>query len=269
MKFPDISFFVQVLSENAPAAQGLDPAAAVRLAALSNDTLHRAISLHPGRFAGFATLPTPNPKAAADELERCVMRLGFKGAMIMGLSQGRFLDEQQFWPIFERAEALDVPMYFHPSWPHAAVVDAYLKSYPSLIDAALGFTIEAMAQGMRLIVSGVLDRYPGLKIILGHLGESLPFLTWRNEKALSRFPGVPRAFSDYMRHHFWVTTSGAFQHSALMCTIAELGIDRVLFSVDWPFQSNQAAREFIDSALLGREQRDLIYGGNACRLLQF
>lgn|SRR5262245_8123898 len=260
---------LQVLSENAPAAQGLEPTAAVRLATLSNDTLYRAIALHPDRFAGFATLPTPDPKAAADELERCVTKLGFKGAMIMGLSQGRFLDEPQFWPIFERAEALDVPMYFHPSWPHTAVVDIYMKSYPSLMDAALGFTIEAMTQTMRLIVSGVLDRYPGLKIILGHLGESLPFLMWRNEKALSRFAGIPRAFSDYMRHHFWVTTSGAFQHSALMCSIAELGIDRVLFSVDWPFQSNQAGREFIDTAPLRPEERDLIYAGNACRLLEF
>ena len=219
---------MQVLSENAPAAQALEPTAAIRLAKLSNDTLYRAICLHPDRFAGFATLPVQDPKAAADELERSVVKLGFKGAMIMGLSRGRFLDEQQFWPIFERAEALNVPMYFHPSWPRADVVSAYMKSYPSLMDAALGFTIEGMTQGMRLIVSGVLDRYPGLKVIFGHLGEALPFLMWRNEKALSRFQGIPRTVSDYMRQHFWVTTSGAFQHSALTCAIAELGIDRVL-----------------------------------------
>jgi predicted TIM-barrel fold metal-dependent hydrolase len=258
---------LQVLSENAPACQGLEPDAAVRLARLSNDTLHAAIGQHPDRFAGFATLAAPDPRAAADELERCVTKLGFKGAMIMGLSRGRFLDEQEFWPIFERAAALDVPMYFHPAWPHATVVDVYMKSFPSLVGAALGFTIETMTQGMRLIVSGVLDKYPGLKIILGHLGEALPFLILRNEAALSRFPGIPRSFGDYMRHHFWVTTSGAFQHSALTCTIAELGVERVLFSVDWPFQSNRAGRDFIETSSLSAGDRDLIFGANARRLL--
>jgi 2,3-dihydroxybenzoate decarboxylase len=259
---------IQVLSENAPAAQGLEPEVSVRLAKRSNDILYAAISTQPDRFAGFATLPTPAPAAAADELERCVTRLGFKGAMIMGLSRGRFLDELEFWPIFERAAALDVPIYIHPSWPLQTVVDAYLKPYPSLMDAALGFTIETMTQAMRLIVSGLLDKYSNLKIILGHLGEALPFLLWRNEQALSRFPAMPRKFGDYLRQHFWVTTSGAFQHSALTCAIAELGIERVIFSVDWPFQSNRAGRDFIDTAPISTQQRSLICEGNVRRLLK-
>lgn len=259
---------VQVLSENTPAVQGLEPETAVRLARISNDLLHGAIRAHPRRFAGFATLPTPDPKAAADELERCIVTLDFKGAMIMGLSRRRFLDEKEFWPIFERAAALDVPIYFHPSWPHPAIVDAYMRNYPSLVGAALGFTIETMAQAMRLVVSGVFDRYPNLKIILGHLGETLPFLMWRTDSALSRFKKMPKIFSEYIRQHFWVTTSGAFQHTALTCAIAELGIERVIFSVDWPFQSNSDGRKFIDTAPINTRERELIYGENAKKLLK-
>jgi predicted TIM-barrel fold metal-dependent hydrolase len=260
---------LQVLSENAPAAQGLDAESAIRLTKISNDRLHAAIAAHPDRFAGFAALPTPDPKAAADELERCVTKLGFKGAMIMGLTRGRFLDEKEFWPIFERAAALDVPMYFHPSWAHPAVVEAYYKAYPGLTGAPLGFTIETMTQGMRIIVSGVLDKYPKLKIILGHLGETLPFLMWRTDSALPRFIKMPNGtFSDYMRRHFWVTTSGAFQHTALTCTIAELGTERVIFSVDWPFQNNREGRQFLDTAPISERERAMIYGDNVRKLLR-
>ena len=259
---------LQVLSETAPAAQGLEPELAVRLARRSNDLLHEAIRSHPDRFAGFATLPTPDPKAAASELERAVTKLGFKGAMIMGLTRGRFLDEKQFWPIFERAAALDVPMYFHPSWAHPAVVEAYYKDYPALTGAALGFTVETLTQAMRLIVSGVLDQYPSLKIILGHLGETLPFLVWRTNHTFSRFIKLPRLFSEYFRQHFWVTTSGAFQHSALACAIAELGAERVIFSVDWPFQPNGEARTFMDTAPISDHDRRLIFGDNVRKLLR-
>lgn len=259
---------LQVLSETAPAAQDLSADAAIAATRTSNDILYEAIQQHPDRLAGFATLPTPDPKAAAHELERCVSRLGFKGAMIVGLTHGRFFDEKEFWPVFERAVALDVPLYFHPSWPHKAVVDVYMKEHPALHSAALGFTIECMTQAMRLVTSGVLDKFPGLKIVLGHLGEGLPFMMWRNEQALARFIKLQRRFGQYMRDNVWVTTSGAFQHSALMLTIAELGVERVLFSVDWPFQSNREGREFMDTAPIGERERELIFGENARKLLK-
>src|SRR6185503_4618883 len=148
----------------APAAQALDPEVAVRMARRSNDYLRAAIDAHPDRFAGFATLPTPDPTAAADELERAVTKLDFKGAMIMGLTSGYyFLDDKKFWPIFERAAALDVPIYFHPGNANKAVYDVYFKDYPVLQRAALGFTLETMTQGVRIIMSGVLDRYPTSK----------------------------------------------------------------------------------------------------------
>ena len=138
----------------------------------------------PKRFAAFAALPTADPKAAADELERCVNKLGFKGAMMHGLdAHGRFFDHKEYWPIYERAQALDVPIYLHPAAPSRAVVDAYYKEYaqdfPHILSAGWGYTVETATAGLRMVLSGVFDAYPKLKIILGHFGEGLPFLLWR------------------------------------------------------------------------------------------
>jgi predicted TIM-barrel fold metal-dependent hydrolase len=259
---------LQVMSETAPATQNLEPETAVRLARRSNDYLHEAVRAHPHRFAGFATLPTPDPRAAAEELERAVVKLGFKGAMIMGLTHGRFLDEKDFWPIFERAAALDVPVYIHPGPPHRAVVEAYYKDFPDLAAAPLGFTVETLTHAVRLIVRGVFDAYPRLKIIVGHLGEALPFLLWRVDNTLKRHTSLARGFSDYVREHFYVTTSGAFSNTALQCTIAELGVEKVLFAVDWPFMANLPGRKFMDAAPISEKDRALIFGGNARKLLK-
>ena len=259
---------LQVMSETAPAAQQLDAESAVRLARRSNDYLHEAVRAHPDRFAGFAALPTPDPRAAADELERTVTKLGFKGAMIMGLTHGRFLDEKEFWPIFERAVALDVPVYIHPGPPHRAVVEAYYKDFPDLVGAPLAFTVETLTHAVRLIRRGVFDAYPGLKIIVGHLGEALPFLLWRVDNTLKRYTNLARGFADYAREHFYVTTSGAFSNTALQCTIAELGVEKIMFSVDWPFMSNMPGRKFMDAAPISETDRALIFGGNARKLLK-
>jgi len=260
---------MQVLSETAPAAQVFEPEQSIRLARNSNDYLHEAIRAHPDRFAGFAALPTPDPKAAADELERAVTKLGFKGAMIMGLSRGnRFLDEKPFWPIFERAQALDVPIHLHPSTPHPAVNEVYYKGFPGLAGPTLGFGNEVMTQALRLVLGGVLDAYPKLKVIVGHLGEGLPFLQWRIDRSMARDAKLPQSFTDYMRQHFWITTSGAFSNSALTCSIAEMGIEKVIFSVDWPYVSNVKSREFLDAAPLSDEQRRLIASENVRRLLK-
>src|SRR5438552_5146491 len=189
---------VQVISHGAPSTQRLDAATAVPFAQRASGRLHEAVRAHPGRFAGFAALPTADPKAAADELERSVTRLGFKGAMVHGPTNGVFFDDRRFWPIFERAQALDVPLYVHPASPHRGVVEAYYQDYvqdfPSLLNAAWGFTVETATQGIRLVLSGVFDRYPDLKIILGHLGEGLPFLLWRIDHALSRPGNRPISF---------------------------------------------------------------------------
>ncbi|MGH6684961.1 MAG: amidohydrolase family protein [Pseudolabrys sp.] len=259
---------LQVISENNPATQQLDPDSAVRLARISNDALYEAVRAHPDRFAGFATLPTPDPKAAADELERAVSKLGFKGAMIMGLTHGRFMDDKQFRPIFERAAALDVPLYIHPTPPHKAVMTAYFADYPVLAGAPLGFTIETLTHTYRLIVSGLFDEFPALKIIVGHLGETAPFLLWRTSEILGERLKMPKSFTDYYRTHFWLTTSGAFSDSALTCSIAEMGVEHIMFSVDWPFQPNLPGRRWMDAAPVSEHDRALIFGANAQKLLK-
>jgi predicted TIM-barrel fold metal-dependent hydrolase len=264
---------VQVLSHGAPGAQKLPVDIAVRVARETNDRLAEVVRTHPTRFAAFAALPTPDPKGGADELERTVSKLGFKGAMIHGLTAGRlFVDDRRFWPIFERAQALDVPLYIHPAFPHPAVIEAYYQDYvarfPELLGPALGFTVEAKTQAIRLILSGVFDAYPGLRIILGHLGETLPFVLWRVDQALSRPGNSGLAFKDTFRRHFYVTTSGNFSDSALLCSVMELGIDRILFSVDWPFASNTDAMRWMEKVPLCSEDKEKIFGGNARRLLR-
>jgi 2,3-dihydroxybenzoate decarboxylase len=226
-----------------------------------------------GRFEAFAVLPTADPKAAADELERAVTKLGFKGAMLHGLTkEGQFLDGKRFWPIYERARALDVPIYMHPAVPHKAVVEAYYRDYleqfPGLLTAAWGFTVETATQGIRLVLSGVFEAYPGLKIILGHLGESLPFSLWRIDMALARQGNRSTSFRDTFREHFWITTSGNFSTPALLCCVMEMGVDRILFSVDYPFVPNGPGPKWMEGVPLCTEDREKILNGNARRLLR-
>jgi 2,3-dihydroxybenzoate decarboxylase len=262
----------QVLSHGAPALQRIDAATAVPLARRANDRLHQAVLRHPARFAAFGVLPTADPKAAADELERAVTKLGFKGAMIHGLSHDVFLDDKRFWPIFERAHALDVPIYMHPAIPHKAVIEAYYKDYleqfPGLMTAAWGFGVETATQGIRLVLSGLFDKYPKLKIILGHLGEGLPFYLWRINMALGRQGNRSTPFRDTFRQHFWITTSGAFSTPALLCCVMEMGADRILFSVDYPFVPNPPGVKWMETVPLGPEDRAKILNGNAKRLLK-
>ena len=264
---------IQVLSHAAPSTQKLDPETAVRVARNVNDRLKQTIDGNPDRFQGFAALPTPDPKAAADELERCVDKLGFKGAMIHGLTNGGlFFDDKRFWPIFERAAALDVPLYMHPAIPHPDVIKAYYQDYlddfPGLLTAGWGFTVETATQGIRLVLSGVFDAHPGVNVILGHLGESLPFSLWRINSALSRDGNRPSAFRDTFCEHFYITTSGNFSDPALLCCIQEMGVDRILFSVDYPFVANPPGVEWMEDLSLSAADKVKILNGNSKRLLR-
>ncbi len=262
---------LQVLSHSIPGLQGVDAATGVPLARRANDRLAEAVRHHPDRFAGFAALPTADPRAAADELERTVTRLGFKGAMVNGLTNHVFHDDQRFWPIYERAQALDVPIYIHPAVPQQAVVEAYYKDYvekhPGLLRAAWGFNVETATQGIRFVLSGVFDAYPGLKIILGHMGEGLPFYLWRISHGL-RASMSKKTFRDIFCEHFWITTSGFFSDPALVCVMMEMGIDRILFSVDYPFMDNPPGAKWIETLPLSAEDREKLLNGNARRLLK-
>ncbi len=263
---------MQVLSHGAPAAQTIEAEAAIPLSRQANDRLHEVVRAHPDRFAGFAVLPTADPKAAADELERSVSKLGFKGAMVHGLTLGRFFDEKQFWPICERAQALDVPIYLHPAPPHPAVVDIYYKEYvqryPGILSAAWGFTVESATQGLRMVLSRVFDSYPRLQIILGHLGEGLPFLLRRIDESLSRPGNEKLSFRQTFCDHVHITTSGNFSDPALFCSMLEMGVDRIMFAVDWPFVENAAGTNWMARVQLSEADREKILGGNARKLLR-
>jgi predicted TIM-barrel fold metal-dependent hydrolase len=264
---------IQVLSHGAPSAQKLPAETAAGITRGVNDRLAAACAANSKRLAAFAALPTADPKAAADELERCVTKLGFKGAMLHGLANGVFLDDQRFWPIYERAVKLDVPIYMHPGLPDARVMDAYYepysKEFPMVVRAAWGYTVETATLAIRMVLSGVFEKHPKLKVILGHLGETLPFLVWRVDHALAR-PGAAKqlSFRDVFCGNFWITTSGNFSDPALLCCVQEMGVDRILFSVDWPFVMNPLGTKWMESVPLCDEDKAKILSGNAKRLLR-
>ena len=263
---------LQVISHGPPGSQGLREDVAVAWSKSANDRLHAAIQVNPSRFAGFASLPTAHPLAAADELERTVNRLGFKGGMLHSLYEGPVLDDKRYWPIFERAAALDVPLYIHPADPNPAVMKAYYgdyaKSHPMFIRAAWGFTFEAGTQAMRLVLSGLFDAHPGVKIILGHLGETLPFLVWRIDQALKRPGQKSLSFRDIFCGNYYITTSGNFSNPALLCCVMEMGIDRILFAIDWPFVPNPPGTRWMETVPLCDEDKVKLLSGNAQKLFR-
>jgi predicted TIM-barrel fold metal-dependent hydrolase len=262
---------VQVLSHGAPSTQKVPADTAVALTRRVNDRLHAVVAGKPARFAAFAALPTAVPDAAADELERAA-ELGFKGAMLHGLANGVFLDDKRFWPIFARAEKLDLPIYLHPSLPHADVMriyyEDYVKDFPMVARPAWGFTVETATLAIRLVLSGVFERHPKLKIILGHLGETLPFLVWRIDQALARPGQKALSFRDIFCSNFYITTSGNFSNPALLCCVMEMGVDRILFAVDWPFVMNPPATLWMEGVPLADADKAKILSGNAKRLLR-
>jgi len=262
----------QVISHAPSALQQLEPSEARPLATAANDRLHDAVDRNPERFAAFASLPTRDPQAAADELERTVTNLGFKGAIIHGTSQGEFHDLEKFWPIYERAERLDVPLYVHPGPPHPGMVQAYyadyLPDFPGLSGAAWGFTIDTANQVVRMILSGMFEAYPNLKLIVGHMGEGIPFLVDRIDEALSRPGNKPIHFKDVFLRHFSITTSGHFSTPALLCALLEMGIERIMFSVDWPFVDNAPGTRWMETVPLSRDDKRKMLSGNARALLK-
>lgn len=265
---------IQVLSHGAPSLQKVDAESAVELSRTVNDRLARACEVCPTRLFAFAALPTTDPRAASDELERCVSKLGFKGAMIHGpTGEVGWLDKKEYWPIFEIAEALDVPLYLHPAWPNSAIVETYfsdyLDKYPALGGAAWGYTIETATHAIHIVLSGVFDKFPKVRMLLGHLGESIPFSLWRINQALNRIENNSGAsFREIFTKHFWITTSGNFSNPALMCCIMEMGMDRILFSVDYPFVENIEATEWVKTIPLCDSDLKKLLHKNAEKILK-
>jgi predicted TIM-barrel fold metal-dependent hydrolase len=270
---------MMVLSLNAPVVQAvLDPAPAAALARKANDYLAAEVAKRPDRFQGIAALPMQDPELAARELERCVNDLGLKGALVNGYSQvgeaenAVYYDLPRYRPFWAVVERLGVPFYLHPRSPLARDARLY-AGHPWLLGAAWAFGNETAVHALRLMGSGLFDEHPGLQIVLGHLGEGLPFNMWRvdncnagTEKLVR--PAAKRKIADYFRANFHVTTSGNFSSNALTATMAEIGADRVMFSVDWPYEQVELAANWFDKAAISENDRVKIGRGNAVGLFK-
>ena len=265
---------LQVISHTAPMMGPLPPEESVKLARAANDQLAAAVAAHPTRFAGFATLPMTHPEAAADELERAVRSLGFKGTMINGTTNGLFLDDPSFLPILERAVALDVPIYVHPGLPPTAVWEAYYAGFNpavnfSLATAGWGWHSEVGIHALRLILAGVFDRLPSLQIIIGHMGEMLPYMLARVQDVLTPVARhLQHPVPEYFLRNFSITTSGFFTNAPLLLALQIMGADRIIFSVDYPYSTNEQGRAFLENASISPVDLEKISHLNAERILK-
>jgi len=266
---------LQVLSLAAMGLDHLEAKEATPLVADVNDELAEAIRAHPTRLGGFAALALKDPEAAAQEFERCVTRLGFKGALVDGTVDGLFLDDPRFTPFWETAVKLKVPVYLHPAPPPETVRKAYFSGLPHdvgmlLSIAGWGWHAETGLHTLRLIVSGLFDRLPELQLIIGHMGEGLPYALARSSAVLSGPSHLRQTVADYFRTNIWVTTSGYFTQPPLKCAVDVVGIDRMMFSVDYPFSPNSRGRKFLEDAAAWLSEGDLqkLAGGTAEKVLK-
>jgi 5-carboxyvanillate decarboxylase len=261
---------VHLLSLTAPGVQTFDDAKGIALAALVNDRLAETISRHPGRFAGLAAIAPQAPKAAAAEIERAIGELKLNGIVINSHTRNEYLDDEKFWPIFEAAEALGAPIYIHPRSPSAQMAEPYKKF--GLETGMYGFQAETGLHGIRLICSGVFDRFPDLKIVLGHLGEGIPFWLYRVDymhpvrSSYNTRPRLQLKPSEYFKRNFAITTSGMNWHPALRFCIEAVGADNIMFAIDYPYQPTEGAVEFLNDAPISAEYKHKIYHGNAERV---
>jgi 2,3-dihydroxybenzoate decarboxylase len=256
-----------VLAISGPGVQAEhDVALATGLAAESNDFLAAELQKRPERYSGFAHLAVQDPQAAARELERCMLDLGFLGAMINGHTNGLYLDDPSVAPLWERAEALNAPIYLHPTDP--LVPAPVLDGIPALRRATWEWGFETGSHALRLVFSGLFDRYPKAKLILGHMGESLPYLLWRFDSRAKLY-GVKlkQPPSHYIRQNIWVTLSGVLAAEPLYCAISALGRDRVMFAADYPFENAEEGGHFMDTVSLDAELRAEVAHDNATKLL--
>jgi predicted TIM-barrel fold metal-dependent hydrolase len=258
----------QVLSMSGPGVEEFDHPDGADLARRCNDELAAAIRKHPDRFAGLATFAYADPESAAAELERSVKELGLKGGKVNSHVRGEYLDERKYWVLFETAQNLGVPIYLHPKEPTEGILKA-MAPYPELMRAMWGYSVDGGLHAMRLIMSGLFDAFPRLQIILGHLGEGIPFWLWRidNRWAQSSRKSLRRAPGHYFRENFYVTTSGMFGTQAFLCVHQTLGPERILFAVDYPYESSEEGARFVESLPIRDADKEKICHSNAETLL--
>jgi len=263
-----------VISVTTPATHPLAPAEAVALAREANDQAAAAVAAHPDRLAAFATLPMPDPEAAADELERSVNRLGFRGAMVHGRTGDRHLDDPAFRGVFERAAALGVPIYLHPQMPSHEVRRLYYDGFEDVVSGYFasggwGWHMETGIEAVRLILAGTFDRSPNLQLILGHWGEMVVFFLERLDVMSHVATHLDRPVADYVHENVAVTPSAMFEQRLLRRAIDILGVDRILMSTDYPFQDapKRNARAFLTNSGLTNDEQERIGSRNAARFL--
>jgi 2,3-dihydroxybenzoate decarboxylase len=263
---------VAVLSLNSPGIQAEpDPSVAVTRAGAVNDLLASVIAEHPDRFAGFAALPLQDPQAAAKELERAVTQLGMCGALVNAHTHGRYLDDPALRVVWEYAEGLDVPLYLHPA--NGYDVPHVLSGHPELIGPMWSWGTETASHALRLVFGGVFDDFPNAKLLLGHMGEGLPFVLWRldsrwgfhNHHGIELARGNP---SEYLRHNLYITTSGVCSAPPLLCALLALGAEHILFATDYPFEDMAVATRFLADAPISEADRARISHRNAEELLR-
>jgi 5-carboxyvanillate decarboxylase len=266
---------VQILSLTSPGVQIFDADTAVGLARSANDELAAAIAAHPTRYAALAAVAPQDPAAAAKELERAVQKLGFKGAIVNSHTHGEYLDDPKFWDILAAAEALDVPLYIHPNTPSNAMIKPFMER--GLDGAVFGFAVETGLHALRLVVSGAFDRFPRLKVVLGHLGEGLPYWLFRidfmhgasvRSGRYASQPKLERRASEYLRDNFYYTTSGMAWTPPIRYVQSVMGMDRVMYAMDYPYQFVPEEVNVTDELPIGYEDLKAFYQTNAERVFK-
>jgi len=265
---------MQVLLHTAGNGRPFTGAEGIELARQANDQMAAAVAAHPDRFIGLATLPMTEPDAAVAELERAVVSLGCKGAVINGTTNGRFLDDPLFFPILEAAVRLDVPVYLHPAPPPVPVLDAYYRGLEPAVSfllatSAWGWHSEVGVHALRLVAAGTFDRLPSLQIIIGHMGEMIPYMLARTTAVLTPVAtSLQRPIPEYFARNFYLTTSGFFTDPPLLLIKEVMGLDRVMFAVDYPYSTNQQGRKFLDTTTITDEEKAKLCHRNAERIFK-
>jgi uncharacterized protein len=265
---------MQVLSLQYPGTEQCAEDEATAVATEANDFLADAVKRHPTRLAGLAALPTAAPQKAAAELERRVRQQGFRGAIVNGHNRGRYLDDTFYWPILECADALDVPIYLHPTRPPHAVIEASYGGFAPQVSwmfsgPGWGWHIETAVHVVRMVLGGVFDRFPKLQIVVGHLGEGLPFMLPRLDRNMApELTGLKRRLADYLRQNVHYTFAGFNFPATFLDLLLEVGVERIMFSVDYPYGSMAKAREFLENLPVSAADRARIAHGNAEKLFK-
>ena len=268
---------MHLLSLTTPGVQSFEPAAAVAMARRSNDQLAEIVRQHPTRFAALAAVAPQAPEAAAAEIERAMTKLGFSGVLINSYTDDQYLDHPKYDPLLAALARHDAPLYLHPRPPAPSMIGPYADY--GLTGALWGFAADTGLHAMRLIMSGVFDRYPHLTVVLGHMGEAIPYWLWRIDNMFRKFRGAPTAAalgfralkklpSQYFRDNFYITTSGVDDHKTLAYALDQLGADRIMFAIDFPFEATEEAVAFLRTAPLTEEARHKIAHGNAERVFR-